>query len=269
MHGLAFGVIAATVVLVCAGAAEMVRPWRPRGDATAQRWFANGALFGLSYGLGFALAPIIAATVSRAIHLGLFESVKGTALRIAVAIICLDLLDYVVHRASHRVALLWRVHQAHHSDIELDATTTFRHHPFEAVVTSLVIGGGGLLLGFSILEIASYGALSVVVQIVAHANMVLPRWLTNPLAPVLVTPDFHRIHHSRQWSQADANYGQVFSFWDRIFGTQQSGEAGTVEFGLDAGREPQHQRLSWLLAQPMLRVDDQVYPAQARGARAP
>jgi sterol desaturase/sphingolipid hydroxylase (fatty acid hydroxylase superfamily) len=272
MHDLAFGVIAAAVVvLVSAGTAEMVCPWRPRGDATARRWFANVALFGLSYGLGLALSPIVAAAVAMAnIHPGLIESINGTALRMAIAIICLDLLDYALHRASHRVALLWRVHQAHHSDIELDITTTFRHHPFEAAVTSLVIGGGGLLLGFTILEIAAYGALSIAVQVVAHANLVLPRWLTNLLAPVLVTPDFHRIHHSRQWSQADANYGQIFSFWDRILGTQRNGEAGTVEFGLDARREPQYQRLSWLLAQPMLRVGDQVYPAQApRGARAP
>lgn len=265
VYALGFALIAAAIVLAfCAAAAEMVRPWRPSGDAKGRRRFANLVLFGLSYGLGLALAPIVAAMVAMAhIHFGLVESINGTAFGIAVAIICLDLLDYTLHWASHRIAALWRVHQVHHSDIELDITTLFRHHPFEAAVTSLVIGGGGLLMGFSIAEITIYGALSVLVQIAAHANLVLPRWLTNLLSPVLVTPDFHRIHHSRLRAQADANYGQVFSFWDRIFGSHRADDASAVEFGLDTRREPQYQRLSWLLTQPMRCASDQAFPAVA------
>jgi sterol desaturase/sphingolipid hydroxylase (fatty acid hydroxylase superfamily) len=265
VYGLLFALIATAIALVCcAAAAEMVRPWRPSGGSTGRRRFANLVLLGLSYGLGLALAPIVAAMAAMAnLHLRPIESINGTPFGIAGAIICLDFLDYALHCASHRIAPLWRIHQAHHSDIELDITTLFRHHPFEAALTSFVIGGGGLLLGFSIPEITIYGALSVFVQIAAHANLVLPRWMTSLLSPVLVTPDFHRIHHSRLKSQADANYGQVFSFWDRIFGSHRVGDAGAVEFGLDTRREPQYQRLSWLLTQPMRCADDQAYPARA------
>ena len=254
MGGLTFGMAAAAFVLVCAGGFEMARPWRPAGPSTTRRWIANVTLYGLSFGLGYVMAPYVAALVKLAnIHLGLIERVDGTALRIVIAILCLDLLDYALHRASHRVALLWRVHQTHHSDVELDVTTALRHHPFEAAVTSVVIGGGGALLGFSTPEIASYGALAIAVQFVAHANVALPPLLAKLLAPVLVTPDFHRLHHSRVQPEADANYGQVFSFWDRVFGSERRGDANAVEFGLDAQRRPKDQNLSGLLVQPMLR----------------
>jgi sterol desaturase/sphingolipid hydroxylase (fatty acid hydroxylase superfamily) len=254
MHGITFGTVAATFVLVCAGGCEMARPWRQLRQSTARRWMANVTLYGLAFGLGYVMAPLVAAAAAAAnIHLGLVERINGATLRIVLAIVCLDLLDYALHRASHRIALLWRIHQAHHSDVELDVTTALRHHPFEAAIASIVLGGGGVVLGFSTAEIASYGALAITIQLVAHANVVLPQWLTRLLAPVLVTPDFHRLHHSRLRSEADANYGQVFSFWDRLFGSQRIGDAEGIEFGVDTWRHPHDQPLSRLLAQPMLR----------------
>lgn len=254
MDGLTPEAIAPTIVLLAAGLLETVRAWRPASTSTTRRWTANLALFGLTFGLGYVMAPLVAAVVAMAdVRLGLAERIDGPALRIAAAILSLDLLDYVLHRASHRVALLWRLHQPHHSDLELDVTTTLRHHPFEAAVTSVVIGGGGALIGFTPREIAIYGALALSVQVVAHANILLPQLLTDLLAPVLVTPDFHRLHHSRLRSEADANYGQVFSFWDRLFGTRRIGEASEAEFGVDGYRDAASQRLSRVLAQPFLR----------------
>jgi sterol desaturase/sphingolipid hydroxylase (fatty acid hydroxylase superfamily) len=254
MGGIPPEAIVPTIVLILAGWLEMVRGWRPVSASTARRWTANLSLFGLSFGLGYVMAPLVAAVVAMAdVHLGLAERIDGSALRIAAAILSLDLLDYGLHRASHRIALLWRVHQPHHSDLELDVTTALRHHPFEAAITSVVIGGGGALLGFAPREIAIYGAIALSVQLVAHANIALPRRLTNLVAPVLVTPDFHRLHHSRLRPEADANYGQVFSFWDWLFGTRRIGEASDVTFGVEGCREAMSQRLSRLLAQPMLR----------------
>ncbi len=245
--------IAPAIVLIAVGGLEIVRGWRPVSSSTTRRWFANLSLFGLSFGLGYLMAPVVTALVAMSnVHLGLAERIDGTALRIAAAILSLDFLDYGLHRASHGIGLLWRVHQPHHSDLDLDVTTTLRHHPFEAAVASVVLGGGGALLGFAPREIAIYGAVALSVQLVAHANVALPRGLTDLFAPVLVTPDFHRLHHSRRRIEADANYGQVFSFWDRLLGTRRTGEARDVAFGVDAHDEVASQRLSWLLAQPML-----------------
>src|ERR1051326_6035289 len=167
MGGLPPEAIVPTIVLVVAGWLEMVRGWRPLSASTARRWTANLSLFGLSFGLGYVMAPLVAAVVAMAdVHLGLAERIDGIVLRVAAAILALDLLDYGLHRAAHGIALLWRVHQPHHSDLELDVTTAFRHHPFEAAITSVVIGGGGGLLGFAPREIAIYGAVALSVQLV-------------------------------------------------------------------------------------------------------
>jgi sterol desaturase/sphingolipid hydroxylase (fatty acid hydroxylase superfamily) len=254
MGGISPEAMGPAIILLLAGWLEMVHRWRPVAGPTTGRWTANLFLFGLSFGLGYVMAPFVAAVVAMAgIHLGLAERIQGTALRLAAAILTLDLLDYGLHRASHRIALLWRVHQPHHSDLELDVTTALRHHPFEAAVASVVLGGGGALLGFAPREIAIYGAVALSVQLVAHANIALPQRLTDLLEPVLVTPDFHRLHHSCARSEADTNYGQVFSFWDRLFGTRRRGEAGAVAFGVEGCDEAASQRLSRLLAQPLLR----------------
>jgi sterol desaturase/sphingolipid hydroxylase (fatty acid hydroxylase superfamily) len=254
MGGLTPEAIAPTVVLLVAGLLETVRRWRPVSSGTMRRWTANFVLFGLSLGMGYALAPLVAAAVALAdLHLGLAERLQGTLLRIAAAIFCMDFLDYLLHRASHRIPLLWRVHQPHHSDIELDVSTALRHHPLEAAVGSVVLGGGCALLGFSPGEIAIAGALNLSVQIVAHANIVLPPRFTRVLAPVLVTPDFHRFHHSRSRMEADSNYGLTFSFWDRLLGTQRIGAPDDISFGVEGYCDAPSQGLLRLVMQPLLR----------------
>jgi sterol desaturase/sphingolipid hydroxylase (fatty acid hydroxylase superfamily) len=255
MGGLTPEAIAPTLVFLVAAGLEMLREWRPLSTAIAHRWIANLVLFALCVGLGYVMAPLVAALVEMVgLPSGPARYIDGALPRAAAAILCLDLLDYGLHRLSHRVPLLWRMHQPHHSDLDLDVTTALRHHPFEAAVTSVVIGGGGALLGFTPREIAIYGALALSVQIVAHANLILPRRLGDLLAPVLVVPDFHRLHHSRNRSEADANYGQVFTFWDRLLGTQRLEDPAKVSFGVEGCLEAASQRLVRVLAQPVLRA---------------
>ena len=122
----------------------------------------------------------------------------------------------------------------------------------EGIPAALVIGGGGALLGFSPNEIAVFAMAVLAVQLVAHGNLALPSHLASLLAPILVTPDFHRLHHSRRRLETDANYGQIFSLWDRLFGTARARDDDAVEFGLDEFRQRADQRLDRLLAQPFL-----------------
>jgi sterol desaturase/sphingolipid hydroxylase (fatty acid hydroxylase superfamily) len=75
-----------------------------------------------------------------------------------------------------------------------------------------------------------------------------------------VTPNFHRIHHSSRQSETDSNYGQVFAFWDRLFGSYSGyadGKRGDVEYGLTQLRDAQSQRLDQTLLLPIrLKVPD-------------
>jgi len=254
MGGITPEALLPAFVLVLAGTFEILAPWRTLRGPTGRRWTSNLGLFGLCFGLGYLMAPFVAAGVAAiGPPSGPFAHVSTPLLRLAVAIVVLDLLDYAMHRASHRFALLWRVHQPHHSDLELDCTTALRHHPFEAALTSVVIGGGGALLGIAPREIAIYGALALAVQLVAHANLSLPPRLARLLAPILVTPDFHRLHHSQMRSQADANYGQLFSFWDRLFASRQQGQISAIAFGVEGCHEAEAWNLHRLLARPLLR----------------
>src|SRR5262249_28606853 len=151
------------------------------------------------------------------LRLPLLDNVTSPALRTALAVIVLDLLDYTLHRLAHRVGWLWRLHRVHHSDTELDVTTTLRHHPLEGIPSALLIGGGGRPLGFTPEEFAFFAALVLLVQLVAHGTLRLPSSVEACLAPVLVTPGFHPLHHSRRRAETDSNYGQIFSVWDRLF----------------------------------------------------
>jgi sterol desaturase/sphingolipid hydroxylase (fatty acid hydroxylase superfamily) len=128
-----------------------------------------------------------------------------------------------------------------------------RHHPGEAILTAFVLGIGGAALGCSALEVAVYGILENAVQLVGHADIRFPAWAARANRWVFVTPQFHRIHHSSRRPETDSNYGQVFAFWDKLFGTfggYADQARGPVEFGLRDFRDPTSQRLDQSLLLP-------------------
>jgi sterol desaturase/sphingolipid hydroxylase (fatty acid hydroxylase superfamily) len=238
--------------------AERVRPRRPRSSAASQRWVGNLSLCIVSNGVLVlpTITAFTAAWFSEFEHTGLLDSLElPGGLRIVVAIVALDALAYGQHRLLHRVEVLWRLHAVHHSDPEIDVTTTFRHHPLEAIFNSVLIGGIVLAIGFSPAEIAAYTWVSFIIELVAHANLALPSWFGAILGRLIVTPEFHHLHHSRSDAEANANFGQAFSFWDTLFGTARARspeDRRELEFGLSEFREPKFHLPHYLLAQPLL-----------------
>jgi sterol desaturase/sphingolipid hydroxylase (fatty acid hydroxylase superfamily) len=134
----------------------------------------------------------------------------------------LDLLRYAVHRCEHAVPLFWRFHALHHSDPDVDVTTSVRHHPIEYVLGSAVYWLAVILLDVPALVVLSHGLAVFGMASVQHGNVRLPERLERWLKPVLVTTDMHRIHHSVVFDEANGNYGAVLSIWDRLFGTYTS-----------------------------------------------
>ena len=216
------------------------------------RWLSNLALFALTSGLDFLLAPAIAV-------LALVNLTGGLPipswLQLAVGIPVLDALSYALHRAFHASATLWRLHALHHSDPELDLSTTVRHHPGESVVMAFAVGLPAAVVGLSPFVIGLHATLNLSVQFFAHANIRLPSRLTNALGWLLVTPVLHRVHHSRHPADISTNYGLVFSVWDRLFGSYRGdpeyGDVG-IEFGVDRLREAYYQRLDRMLWPPLI-----------------
>jgi len=254
--GLSSGTILA-LLFVVAGLWESSRPeWRSAVPA-GRRWLSNLSLYALSLGVTMALTPVLARVLPGAFLPAFPQTPFGAAAHVAAILLGLDLVYYLGHRAVHALPALWRFHAIHHTDLDLDVTTSVRHHPGEALLFGAVTGLAGALLGATPGEIAFYGALAFGVQLVAHANLALPPRLESALGLFLVTPRFHRFHHSRDERESGSNFGEVFTIWDRLLGTVAASPArGPAAFGVTRFLAPRYQTLGWMLLQPALNPRD-------------
>ena len=157
-----------------------------------------------------------------------------------VAFLILDFTRYWLHRAHHRVPWLWTFHRVHHMTERLDATAGLRMH----VVDFLQLAMLPTILFSVLLNVSAWptwvlpAALSVgaIADAFQHANL---RW--NPRHPVARVwgllfnhPHFHAWHHTRDGSLCDGNYGNALVIWDRLFGSDVTGEELPEAFGLEA-----------------------------------
>ena len=131
---------------------------------------------------------------------------------IIAILVVMDFCNWAVHLANHRVRMLWRFHELHHSQEDMNVLTVFRTHPLIHVSYLLALIPGVVLL--------SNGALSVTVLILyggmvafAHSNT---RASFGILERVFVSPNFHRIHHKLDGPQ-DVNLGFALTIWDQMF----------------------------------------------------
>lgn len=78
-----------------------------------------------------------------------------------------------------------------------------------------------------------YQTLSVIATQFNHANIVLPKKLDVLLSYFIVSPDMHKVHHHYVLPYTDSNYGNIFSVWDRLFGTFMTLEREEIIYGID------------------------------------
>jgi sterol desaturase/sphingolipid hydroxylase (fatty acid hydroxylase superfamily) len=173
----------------------------------------------------------------------------------AMAIVGLLLLDffgaYLAHWTEHRVPLFWRFHLVHHTDQNVDTTTANRHHPGESVIRFAFTTLAVVLLGAPIWLVFLYQSMSVVLSQFNHANITVPRWIDRSLGLIFVTPDMHRVHHHFELPYTDTNYGNIFSFWDRLFGTYSELDNSQLRYGVDTHMEEgHHQHIGTMLRIP-------------------
>jgi sterol desaturase/sphingolipid hydroxylase (fatty acid hydroxylase superfamily) len=200
-----------------------LRPRRQREFPALRRrlsnvgfWVANLALATFLFDQPAGLRPVFELLLRT--HLPSWP-IANPWLGLAVGFVLLDLLRYAVHRCEHAVPLFWRFHALHHSDPDLDVTTSLRHHPLEILLASIPYWLAAIVFDIPGVLLASYGLAVFISEAFQHGNICLPERLERCLQPLLVTADMHRIHHSLMPDQADSNYGAVLSVWDRLFGT--------------------------------------------------
>jgi sterol desaturase/sphingolipid hydroxylase (fatty acid hydroxylase superfamily) len=135
------------------------------------------------------------------------------------AFLLLDFLQYAVHRCQHAVPFLWRFHALHHSDPDVDVTTSVRHHPIEYLIAAAFFWLAVVVLGIPSVFVLSHTLAVFAAAALTHGNISLPQWLERLLRPVMITLDLHLVHHSISHNEANSNFGAVLSVWDRLFGT--------------------------------------------------
>ncbi len=184
---------------------------------------------------------------------GLFNLIDlGNVVIFCLALVLLDGWMYVWHRANHLVPLLWRFHRMHHSDTQMDVTTATRFHLGEHLGAFVLRLGLIPLIGLEIWHIVAYDLLVVGMTQFHHADISLGRF-DHWLRLVIVTPDMHKIHHSRWQPETDSNYSTVLSIWDRIARSfRMRSDPKTVEFGLGQFDGPKWQTVGGMLTTPFI-----------------
>ena len=107
----------------------------------------------------------------------------------------------------------------HHTDPHVDATSGLRAHPGENIFRLFFTTLAVIVTGASFGLVMMYQTLSVFFAHFTHANIKIPHKIDKYLSYILVTPNFHKVHHHYVQPHTDSNYGNIFSIWDHIFGT--------------------------------------------------
>jgi sterol desaturase/sphingolipid hydroxylase (fatty acid hydroxylase superfamily) len=175
-----------------------------------------------------ALAFAVAAGIVRPVGLSLaaWSSTKSfgllhlvalpAAVQFGLAFLLMDLTFYYWHRANHKFPVLWRFHNVHHIDPDLDVSTALRFHPGEVLLSAGFRVLQVSLIGLPPLTYMIYEGVFQASTLFHHSNVRLPLRLERLLNLVLVTPRMHGIHHSVVEGETNSNYSTVFSWWDRL-----------------------------------------------------
>lgn len=148
-----------------------------------------------------------------------------------------DFIGYWMHRWFHG-AWMWRFHAVHHSSVDLDWLSAVRLHPVNDALMRIAGAVPLLALGLAPVALAGITPVLTLMAILVHANL---DWDWGPLRAVVVSPRFHRWHHTDEANARDRNFAGLLPLWDILFGTyympkdrlpQQFGTESPVPAGL-------------------------------------
>jgi len=190
-------------------------------------------------------------------HIGLLYLIDLPFLaKLFLSVILYDLTTYWIHRASHKIPLLWRLHRVHHSDTSMDSSTVFRFHPIELI---LIYQTGNILtaavFGTDVLSMALYYFVLYIFFFFEHSNLYFPKWINSTLGIIFVMPDHHRVHHHQDQFYTDSNFSDIFILWDRIFGTFKELPTEKMKYGLKEFDHDKKQTFLYLMKSPFIKIE--------------
>jgi sterol desaturase/sphingolipid hydroxylase (fatty acid hydroxylase superfamily) len=243
--GFVTAALVAVLVQRLAPHARLRGNWRVNGGL----WLVDTVVVGAVCG---ACGLTAAAWASRSGFGILNQAAASLWIAIPVTVVVLDLVSYGWHWANHHVAVLWRLHQVHHSDPTFTVSTGVRFHPGELLLSLPFRLAAVVLIGAPLLAVLAFEIAFTFANLTEHGDITLPSRAENWLARVCITPALHRRHHTRVGPERDTNFGTIFSVWDRMFGTFTPNDSATrIETGLPGMDDL---RLSGVLALPLRRL---------------
>lgn len=175
--------------------------------------------------------------------------------KLILSVMLYDFSTYWIHRAAHKVPLLWRLHRVHHSDTSMDSSSSFRFHPLEMILvyqTGNILSAG--IFGTDILSLGLYYFILYIFLFLEHSNLHFPTWLNKTFGLIFVMPDHHRVHHDQNQFFTDSNYADIFIIWDRIFGTFKSLKVKDMKYGLIEFDSDEKQSFLYLMKSPFINI---------------
>jgi sterol desaturase/sphingolipid hydroxylase (fatty acid hydroxylase superfamily) len=216
--------VAYIAVFILIAIAELFFFARPAVSSDA-RLLTNFGLAALNFGLlGMIPVGVVAtAAFGEAHQIGLLHRITlpGWA-ALGATLICRTLIQYGVHRLFHAAPMLWRLHRVHHADRLMDASTALRNHPGEQLVLLALTCPAVLALGLPLWAVVPIELATFSVAVFSHANLRLPLNWSRRLARLIVTPEFHLVHHSAERTEHDSNFGDLVTLWDGVFGSYRN-----------------------------------------------
>lgn len=244
-------------VLIAIAGAEMWRPLYVGRSEPKSRIPVNVGFGLINAGLAalLPLSTVLPAQWAAKHHAGLLN-LLGAPLIVGVltTVVIRSLATYGIHRLSHSVPLLWRIHRVHHVDTALDLSTGLRNHPLELAIVAPLLAAATIAFGLDPRTLMVYEAVALPFALWTHANVRLRPGVDRTLRRLLVTPAMHHVHHSSLRAETDSNYGDVLSVWDRLFGTYRSLDEPAlraVRFGLGEAHDRRAAHLGAQLASPL------------------
>jgi sterol desaturase/sphingolipid hydroxylase (fatty acid hydroxylase superfamily) len=202
---------------------EFVLPLRKRTQPFRQRLAINAGISAVALVTGAFIARLVTLRVASwttVQDFGLLHLLPvPVSVQVVLGVLLMDLTFYYWHRINHQVGLLWRFHNVHHIDPDLDVSTSFRFHVAEIAYSAVFRTLQVSLLGISPLVYLVYALAFQLATMFHHANLRLPIRAERILNKVLVTPRMHGIHHSTVKEEGNSNYSVVFRWWDALNAT--------------------------------------------------
>ena len=239
---------------------ELAAPRKALSTSKITRWFINLSITFLnpvSLRLVFPLPATGLALMAKEKNWGIFNILEIDYWTAGLlTIILLDLTIYFQRLLFHHVRIFWKFHMVHHTDINIDVTTGARFHPLEIILSMGIKMIVVVLLGAPAWSVLVFEIVINGTSMFNHSNAFIPLPVDRALRKFIVTPDFHRVHHSVLLHESNSNFGFSLSLWDRIFGTYQdqprAGHKG-MSIGLSDFREANRLTLPYILALPFIR----------------